>query len=232
VFPEVPIRQWVLSLPHRVRYLLARRPELCRELRGIFARAVPSFYGRRAEVEGHVGGRCGSVVQIQRSDAAIRLDVHFHGLFLDGVYVGFEPGGGLAFHRATHLTDDEVRWMVRHIRALIFGHLRRRGCLDEEAALVEESEPELELDELATYQAAGSASDPRMCASLARIPMPGRWIPVPPNRVPIRANRGNTGELPRNACPMGFPCRRARQDLALEVEHASTPTPTTGTDPC
>lgn len=44
--------------------------------------------------------------------------------------------------------------MVRHIQALIFGHLRRRGYLDEDAALVAESEPELELDELATHHAA------------------------------------------------------------------------------
>jgi len=86
VFPEVPVRQWVLSLPPRVRYLLARHPDLCREVRGIFARAVQSFYCRRARAEGDVGGRCGSVVQIQRFDAAIRLDVHMHGLFLDGVY--------------------------------------------------------------------------------------------------------------------------------------------------
>ena len=60
VFPEVPVRQWVLSLPHRVRYLLARHADLCREVRGIFARAVQSFYSRRAKVEGHAGGRCGS----------------------------------------------------------------------------------------------------------------------------------------------------------------------------
>ena len=84
VFPEVPVRQWVLSLPHRVRYLLARHPKLCREVRGIFARSVQSFYSRRARAEGHAGGRCGSVVQIQRSDSALRLDVHMHGLFLDG----------------------------------------------------------------------------------------------------------------------------------------------------
>jgi hypothetical protein len=29
VFPDVPVRQWVLSLPHRLRYLLAWDHELC-----------------------------------------------------------------------------------------------------------------------------------------------------------------------------------------------------------
>jgi hypothetical protein len=83
---EAPIRQWVLSLPHRVRYLLARDPELCREVRGIFVRAVQSFYVHRARDQGLAGGRCGAVVHTQRSDSALRLNVHFHTLWPDGVF--------------------------------------------------------------------------------------------------------------------------------------------------
>ena len=74
VFPEVPVRQWVLSLPNRVRYLLARHPALCREVRGIFVRAVHSFYSRRAKAQGHPGGRSGSIVQVQRFDSALRTN--------------------------------------------------------------------------------------------------------------------------------------------------------------
>ena len=29
VLPRVPVRQWVLSLPHRLRYLLARDHSVC-----------------------------------------------------------------------------------------------------------------------------------------------------------------------------------------------------------
>ena len=153
VFPEVPVRQWVLSLPHRVRYLLVRHPDLCREVRGMFVRAVQSFYVRRSRDQGNPGGRCGSVVYTQRFDAALRLDLHWHGLLLDGVYTGFgDPAGPLTFHPAPELIDSDVRWLVRHISALISGHLRRRGYLDEQAALVEESEDEL--DEMGTHQAA------------------------------------------------------------------------------
>lgn len=93
VFPEAPGRQWVLSLPHRIRYLLARHPTLCREVRGIFVRAVHSFYSRRAKAQGHASGRCGSVVQVQRFDNALRIDLHFHALILDGVYTGFDHPG-------------------------------------------------------------------------------------------------------------------------------------------
>ncbi len=44
VFPEVPVRQWVLALPYRIRFLCAYDPGLCRGVRRIFVRAVASFY--------------------------------------------------------------------------------------------------------------------------------------------------------------------------------------------
>ncbi len=55
------------------------------------------------------------------------LDLHYHGILLDGVYTGSESADPLTFHNATYLTDSEVESMLRHIRALIFGLLRRRG---------------------------------------------------------------------------------------------------------
>ena len=35
LFPDVPVRQWVLSLPHRLRYLLAWDHELGRAVTGV-----------------------------------------------------------------------------------------------------------------------------------------------------------------------------------------------------
>jgi hypothetical protein len=139
---EAPIRQWVLSLPHRVRYLLAREPDLCREVRGIFVRAVQSFYVRRARDAGLAGGRCGAVVCTQRSDTALRLDVHFHALVIDGVYTGFGLGERVAFHPATFIRDAEIQSLAQHVRALTCGHLRRRGYLADDAdVLIDDAEP-------------------------------------------------------------------------------------------
>ncbi|MCP5067272.1 MAG: transposase [bacterium] len=153
VLPDVPVRQWVLSLPHRVRYLLARHPDLCREVRGIFVRAVQSFYRRRAATQGHPNGRSGAVVQVQRFDSALRFDPHFHALFLDGVHTGFDdPASPLTFHPATTLRDTDIDWLARHIRALVFGHLRRRDFLDDQERISTETEDES--DELDRHQAA------------------------------------------------------------------------------
>jgi len=43
VFPDVPVRQWVLSLPHRLRYLLAWDHDLCRAVSGVAVRTVLGF---------------------------------------------------------------------------------------------------------------------------------------------------------------------------------------------
>jgi hypothetical protein len=51
------------------------------------------------------------------------------------VYTGFGVGESLAFHEATRLRDEEIEGLVRHMAALIGGHLRRCGCLDEEGLL-------------------------------------------------------------------------------------------------
>jgi hypothetical protein len=40
VLSDVPIRQWVLSVPYRLRYLLAWDHDLCRAVAAILARAV------------------------------------------------------------------------------------------------------------------------------------------------------------------------------------------------
>ena len=48
VLPHVPVRQWVLTLPHRLRYLLAYNHALCRAVLGVAVRALLAFYRRRA----------------------------------------------------------------------------------------------------------------------------------------------------------------------------------------
>jgi hypothetical protein len=41
VFPGVPVRQWVLTVPHRLRYVLAWDHALCRAVVGVFMAPIP-----------------------------------------------------------------------------------------------------------------------------------------------------------------------------------------------
>src|SRR5437867_529757 len=52
VLPRVPVRQWVLSLPYRLRYLLAWHHALARAVLAVFVRARRGSRGRSARLYG------------------------------------------------------------------------------------------------------------------------------------------------------------------------------------
>ena len=87
VLPEVPVRQWVLTLPFALRYRLAFDAELITVVLAEFMRAVFSSLRRRARHElGVAKPRCGAVTFVQRFGDALNLNIHFHSVVLDGVY--------------------------------------------------------------------------------------------------------------------------------------------------
>jgi Putative transposase len=85
VFPEVPIRQWVLSFPFQLRFLLARYPELMGKVLGIVYRTLSTHLIKTAGYT-KATAHTGAVTVIQRFGSALNLNVHYHMLFLDGVY--------------------------------------------------------------------------------------------------------------------------------------------------
>ena len=112
---DVPVRQWVLSVPHRLRYRLAYDHRLCRTVLHVFVRALRSAYRRQARRHGLAGGETGMVTSVQRFGGAVNVHVHFHTLVLDGVFVR-EPDGTLRFHPAAPPTDDDVRRVIARVR--------------------------------------------------------------------------------------------------------------------
>jgi len=126
VIPPVPVRQWVLTLPFRLRYLLALDHGLSRAVLAVHARALLDFYRQQAQRQGLATGRTGSVTAVQRFGGGLNLNVHFHTLALDGVFVR-SPGGRLAFHAACGPSDAEVAEMLTRIRRRVGRLLRRRG---------------------------------------------------------------------------------------------------------
>jgi hypothetical protein len=55
VFPDVPVRQWVLSLPYRLRYRLAWDHDLCRAVVAVYMRAVLGWPRPRCRAASHWG---------------------------------------------------------------------------------------------------------------------------------------------------------------------------------
>ena len=86
VFPDVPLRQWVISFPFPLRYLFAAHPQAMGRVLGIIYRAISTHLIHKAGLQ-LKDGATGAVTLIQRFGSALNLNIHFHILFLDGVYV-------------------------------------------------------------------------------------------------------------------------------------------------
>jgi hypothetical protein len=126
VLGGLPVRQWVLTLPHRLRYALAWDHRLCRAVLAVFVRALLGFERRRARRRGIDGGVGGAVTAIQRFGSALNTNVHFHTLAVQGGFVE-QADGTLRFAPAPAPSDLDVGQLLSTVRRRIVRLVRRHG---------------------------------------------------------------------------------------------------------
>ena len=126
VLPGEPLRQWVLSVPFALRYLFATDPAVMGQVLGIVTRAIASHLIKAAGYH-HTTAQTGAVTLIQRFGSALNLNIHFHMLFLDGVYV--TTGERLAFRRVPPPTVVALEKLVRGLSERVGRTLEREGLL-------------------------------------------------------------------------------------------------------
>jgi hypothetical protein len=127
VFPEVPVRQWVLSVPFSLRYRLAYDSSLVRDVAQIFVRTIFSSIRRRAGVPAsNRKARCGAVSFIQRFSDALGLDPHFHIMALDGIYIE-NSKSELRFLRVGPPSDAEVARIAERVHRRVMRLMEQRG---------------------------------------------------------------------------------------------------------
>ena len=133
VIPDVPVRQWVVTFPWRIRFLLARdRALLCATRRSIL-RLLLAATRKRAGFRARHSAHGGAVCHVQRFGSALNLNLHLHALLLDGAYTA-TPSGLPTFHPAPPPTDDEVADLLRLIRDCVARILMRAGIDDPHAS--------------------------------------------------------------------------------------------------
>ena len=129
VLPEgVPLRQWVLTMPFPLRFPLAFDGALLSAVLRLFTDTVDTWYRRRLAALGVPGGRCGAVTVIQRAASDLRLNPHFHTVFLDGVYAA-SPDGTLVFHPAPAPTLADIEQVAARISRRALRYLEKRGVI-------------------------------------------------------------------------------------------------------
>jgi ribosomal protein S27E len=151
IFPEVPVRQWVLSFPWPLRLLFASRPDALGRCLSVIVRAIQTDLAHRAGLTASSGARTGVVTLIQRFGSALNLNIHLHMLILDGVYT-LEQNGP-RFHRVGAPEAQTLEHLLNRLIRRILRRLTRDGLLVEDP-----EQPWLDLEPTDTLDHLNAAS--------------------------------------------------------------------------
>ncbi len=130
------MRQWVLSVPKRLRYFLQRDATLQGAVLRIFLRALERCL-REHSAGCDAPARIGAVAFIHRFGSCLNEHVHFHCCIVDRV---FEPTAqthdeqGVVFHAAPGLDTLAIADVQARLRQRILRAFVRRGLIDKDDA--------------------------------------------------------------------------------------------------
>jgi len=100
---------------------------------GIVYRAISTHITKKAGYT-KTTAHTGAVTLIQRFGSALNLNVHFHMLFLDGIYVKDNKyGSAIRFQWIKSPTSDELTRLTHTIAKWIGRYLERQGILEHDA---------------------------------------------------------------------------------------------------
>jgi hypothetical protein len=140
VIPPVPIRQWVISVPKRLRVFLADRPEAVTALTTIFLDEMERLLCEAAGVacDGNespsVQSRLGAVSFLRRFGSALNRHVQLHACVTDGVFTATDSPDGVALLPALPTSPADIATLTERVRRRLVRWFRRRRFIDTDAA--------------------------------------------------------------------------------------------------
>ncbi len=117
------------------------------------SRALRRRAKKALELPARTRAHTGAVSVVQRGDSALRLNVHFHVLALDGVYIR-DADGKLAFHALPPPTTDDVTEVAVRTAKRLQKVLARHGRLLEDGTV----DPSPRAEQLALSALVGAAA--------------------------------------------------------------------------
>ena len=132
VFPRLPLRQWVLAVPKRLRYFLRHDPKLQGAALRLFLRAVEQCLRAHSAGAGPTA-RLGAVAFIHRFGSALNAHLHFHCVVLDGEFAS-APAGVSSSTRSPGSTGRLFAAVQAAVRRRLRACFVRRGRLERDAA--------------------------------------------------------------------------------------------------
>jgi len=161
VFPRVGIRQWVLSFPMPVRFILAKNPKIQAKVLTIVHRAITTFIKDKARRKGFRSKlQPGAVTLIQRFGGSLNLNVHYHMLFLEGGFYETvqELGQGPKFWWVDPPTDAEIQAMAATLAIRVVRLLKKKGYFADDIDVSVPDEDQVQDELLPELQAASVQS--------------------------------------------------------------------------
>lgn len=128
VLPEIPYRQWVLSFPFDLRFMMACNQKLTNKAFKIFLQTVGSYQKKKAKKSGLGKCQTGAVNFIQRFGSAANLNIHGHALLPDGVFIETEEGP--LFCRQSAPTHEELTQLATKIRTKVLNYIEQAGLVE------------------------------------------------------------------------------------------------------
>jgi len=144
VIPPVPVRQWVISVPMRLRGFLADRPRAVAAVTRIFLdeieRLLLAASGGTpdADMPRAARPRLGGISFLHRFGSALNHHVHLHACVTDGVFRPAAADGGSdappAFLPARLITQADPAALTERVRRRVIRWFRMQRLLDAAAA--------------------------------------------------------------------------------------------------
>ena len=134
VIPNNPVRQWVLSMPYDYRFILSSDSKLLSSILKLYHRVISRHYLQKAKQKNLTDPKVGAVTVIQRFGGALNLNIHFHTLYIDGVFSNYKNSDGDIEQRFTELipTHSEVMELTKTLHHRIKRAFIRAGYFEDE----------------------------------------------------------------------------------------------------
>jgi len=133
VIPWVPTRQWVVSVPIPLRYWTAPSKDRTAQVHTIIRTTIAQYYVNQAVKRGMERQKVhpGSVTFLQRFGGALQLNLHYHVIVIEGVFVDrtdqdLKP----RFIKVEPPSAADIADVVQKISRRVIRKLRRLGYLE------------------------------------------------------------------------------------------------------
>lgn len=123
--PPVPMRQWVLALPKRLRWHLYRDPALSSAALRIFLEEIEQAL-RRAAPEASAEARFGAIAFLHRFGASVNVHLHYHCCVTEGLFCA--EGVGVRFYPSTP-EPEAIAEVQQRTRRRVLRLFKRRDIL-------------------------------------------------------------------------------------------------------